>query len=529
MKTLNKIIRFLVYVLPAILFFSYYPIIALGNNETMNFELSLPILWLVVFDGCFVLWVVMKKCFGEVLRDVKKGWQWLVFPLVASLSVLWSLNVMRGVLTCGILWLVVLAIYGMMKMKKEIYAERVFYYVFLKMFFVSALVICGWCWLQCAMDVLGVPRECTLLCPGCVSQMFGFPHPNGFAIEPQFMGNLLLAPAIIAAWLIITGKHNSKNSERKSSRGCIFHNGSGGLVRKFQFPHSSVTVVKNTSGSDFLCSKFLLLCFFVIAVTLFLTFSRGAIYAFVVGMIFMSAFMLTRKRRQRKDVAKRLGITWGIVILSFVFTLNLQGVFAELGPTNETYGGAVAKVINHLSLGVIDVRGGSSDVENSVENFEEGKTEAVFDGYVEESTNVRLGLTKNAFKIWLKDAKTVLVGVGLGGAGQAMYDAGLTGSPKEIIQNEYASLLAETGILGVLCLAWLIVLIIRKIVKNEMGGMLLSLLVAYGVSLLFFSGLANALQIYLMPTALFMMSDAGVFLNTKKKIDAVKKIKRVDI
>ena len=504
MKILNRVVRVLIYILPAVLFFSYYPVIALGSSETMNFELSLPILWLVVFDGCFTVWIIMKKRFGEVLRNVRRGGLWLVFPVFVTLTTIWSENVVRGVMTCGILWLLVFAIYGIFKMKEDFYDERVFYYVFLKMFFASSLVICGWCVAQCVMDTLGVPRDYTLMCRGCVTQMFGFPHPNGFAIEPQFMGNLLLAPAIVAAWLIITGKHNSKNSERKSSRGCIFHNGSGGLVRKFQFPHSSVTVVKNTSGSDFLCSKFLLLCFFVIAVTLFLTFSRGAIYAFVVGMMFMSGFLLAREKGK---IVKRLGVVWGMMILSFLFTLNLQGILAQVGPTNDTYGTGVAKVLNHLSLGVIDVRGGEDEVvENPVENFEEGNvTDAVFDGYVEESTGIRMELTKNAIAVWTQDARTVLFGVGIGGAGQAMYDMGLTGSPKEIIQNEYASLLAETGLVGVICFVWLVVMVVREFMKSQMSGMLFSLLVAYAVSLLFFSGLANALQIYLMPAVLYIV------------------------
>lgn len=51
MKKLNRILRGLIYVLPAVLFFSYYPVISLGSSETMNFELSLPILWLLVFDS----------------------------------------------------------------------------------------------------------------------------------------------------------------------------------------------------------------------------------------------------------------------------------------------------------------------------------------------------------------------------------------------------------------------------------------------------------------------------------------------
>ena len=167
----------------------------------------------------------------------------------------------------------------------------------------------------------------------------------------------------------------------------------------------------------------------------------------------------------------------------------------------------MAKVLNHLSRGVIDVRGGEDEVvENPVENFEEGNvTDAVFDGYVEESTGIRMELTKNAIAVWAQDARTVLFGVGIGGAGQAMYDMGLTGSPKEIIQNEYASLLAETGLVGVICFVWLVVMVVREFMKSQMSGMLFSLLVAYAVSLLFFSGLANALQIYLMPAVLYIV------------------------
>ena len=220
--------------------------------------------------------------------------------------------------------------------------------------------------------------------------------------------------------------------------------------------------------------------------------------------MFMSGFLLAREKGK---IVKRLGVVWGMMILSFLFTLNLQGILAQVGPTNDTYGTGVAKVLNHLSLGIIDVRGGEDGVvEKPVENFEEGNAgDAVFDGYVEESTGIRMELTKNAVAVWAQDARTMLFGVGIGGAGQAMYDMGLTGSPKEIIQNEYASLLAETGLVGVICFVWLVIMMIREFMKSQMSGMLFSLLVAYAVSLLFFSGLANALQIYLMPAVLYIV------------------------
>lgn len=458
MKKLSRVLRGLVYILPAVLIFSYYPIISLGFNETMNFELSLPILWLLVFDFvAFIILIKEKKLF----KGCKKWWWAMLFPIFASLSVIWSENVTRGILTCGVLWFVVFAIYAILNLREKFYDERGFYYVFLRFFFGSAVFVCAWCVVQCIMDVAGVPREATLLCRGCVYQMFGFPHPNGFAIEPQFMGNLLLAPTLVAAWLLMKKNMNLKHNGFKS-------------------------------------------IFFFIASTLFLTFSRGAIYAFVVAMIFMSVVLLVKKIG-----FKKIAMTWGVIVLSFLFALNLQGVLAQVSPTNDTYVSGVSKVLNHLSLGIIDIRTKADspveEVEVENKNDEAGENEAIYDGYVEESTNIRMGLTKNAIKVWLRDFKTMVLGVGIGGAGQAMYDAGLIGSPKEIVQNEYASILLETGLIGFLIIIFTFVMILKIIRKNPIRIIILTLGISYAVSLLFFSGFANALQIYLLPPVLYIV------------------------
>ena len=42
MKKIDKVYRFLGYMLPAVLFFSFWPVISLGASESMNFELSVP-------------------------------------------------------------------------------------------------------------------------------------------------------------------------------------------------------------------------------------------------------------------------------------------------------------------------------------------------------------------------------------------------------------------------------------------------------------------------------------------------------
>ena len=48
-------------------------------------------------------------------------------------------------------------------------------------------------------------------------------------------------------------------------------------------------------------------------------------------------------------------------------------------------------------------------------------------------------------------------------------------------------------------------LFIRKVIRGKNAGMVLALMVAYGVSLMFFSGLPNALHIYLLPIVIYVI------------------------
>lgn len=467
---MRKLYKYFLYLLPLVLCFSYFPVISLGENETMYFELSLPLIWLVLFDVLSPI-MICKKYRKQLFSKVFGSILWWLFPLFATLSVCWSLNPLRGFLTVGVVWALFFAVISFFELRENLDTD--FWKIFWRWFFGSALFVCLWCVIQCILDVSGVPQETSLLCDGCVYQMFGFPHPNGFAIEPQFMGNLLIAPILVSVYFYI---------------------------------------------KDY--NKKYLLLFLIFAFTLFLTFSRGAIYATVVGLIFLFSFAVARaKKPDVKKVFFSTLKTLAVFVLSFVFALNLQGMFTALSPTSDTYADGVAKVLNHLSLGVVDVRGGEKEksegsdksdagepVENSSEPVENSaETEAVFDGYVAESTDTRVRLFKSAIEIWKKDFKTVMVGVGIGGAGQALYNNGLSPAPREIVQNEYASILLETGIIGVSLFVLLVVMAIKVALKNcATAGLVLGLMVAYGVTLIFFSGLVNALQIVLI-TALFIM------------------------
>ncbi|MBR2994535.1 O-antigen ligase family protein [Candidatus Saccharibacteria bacterium] len=484
MKKLNKggasiwgrIFRALVLALPLSLYFSYFPVISLGANGSMNFELSIPLIWLVVFDVVGGIYAFYRKV---LFVKIGRKWMWLLFPVWLSLSVLWSPNMTRGVLTVGILWLIYFACYLMWRLRDEFggdFRER-----FLKWFFGATIFVCTWCVIQCILDLVNVSRDYSLMCAGCTYKMFGFPHPNGFAIEPQFMGNLLLAPMIVVGWQIFRSWPRPAGPSPRAAGA-----------------NSRAAALRNAISLKYFA------ILFVLVVTLFLTFSRGAIYAAIVGLCFMSGFKIFSKKKERKNAVKQVGVVWGIVILSFVVALNIQGVMAAVSPTNDTYVTGVTKVLNHLSLGVIDIRGEKpmeSDVvvENPVENSVDKGNEAVFDGYVAESTDTRVKLSGVAMKTWARDFPTMLFGVGIGGAGQAIYDNGLSPSPKEIVQNEYPAILLETGLVGFILFVLAVLLLIKFVLKSSAKMMALSLLVAYGVSLVFFSGLPNALQIYLLP------------------------------
>ena len=450
MKKLAKIYEYFIYVLPAVLFFSYFPIIAIGSNESMNFELSLPLIWLVLFDVLAAVLLFARIKFGKKYPGItdRKFFAFSWLPLFATASIFWSLNPTRGILTAGILWLVFFAIFALIFLTKY-FVEDFNKEKLIKSFLISSCVICVWCFAQCILDVLNVGRDATLLCRGCTVQSFGFPHPNGFSIEPQFMGNLLLAPTLYMLYEFIK-KRNLKNT--------------------------------------------LLLGLF--AATLFLTFSRGAIYAFAAATVFMLIFEIIKQKKATP--LKSLMV----LIVAFLFTLNLQGIFAAVSRTNDTYLSGVNKVVSQLSLGIIDFHVTPNEMP---ENESTSSETSDYDGYVTESTEIRLMLSKAAGKIWQENKAVTIRGVGLGGAGMALYNHGDTGSTKEIVQNEYFSILLELGLIGFAFFLIACVLIVRAFKNNPAKILFYALFIAYGVTLCFFAGLPNALQIYLSPALLVLI------------------------
>lgn len=450
MSLLNRIQKFLIYILPATLFFSYHPVISLGSTDSMNLELSLPLIWLAVF------FLVCLPNIPNIIKKIKIKTLIILslVPTYLTLSCFWSNNPLRGILTSGILWLVIFAALNIFIQKDNFKAKSI-----CKMLLIPTVIISAFCWLQSILDVLQVSRGITLLCLGCSYIAFGFPHPNGFAIEPQFMGNLLIAPALLCFYLL-TFKKSQKNRL--------------GLL---------ATTIFITS-------------------TLFLTFSRGAIYAFSLGLALLLILQFPIKKYSTKKANQNLktsAIVIGVACLSFILSLTAQGVFSIMSPTSDNFWTGVTKSIHQLSLGRIDLRPNIDQPDIIVD-----AATSTFSGYVAESTDTRVNLTNLAIKTWLSSPTNILFGVGLGSAGVSVYELfpAEIGRSKEIIQNEYASLLLESGLVGCCLILMLVVFLFKQIKLTKNQNYLFSLLFAFGLTIFFFSGLPNALHIYLLPVLL---------------------------
>ena len=524
-SSLSKIQQIMLLCLPFCLFFSYHPVIPIFSTATTNFELSLPLLWLLIFTilslpenfrlYIYSLRIVIKtkylvnqtphpsfrhgsnKLYPHFLRLFS-----LAYPFFVTVNSIDSPNFLRAILTSGVIWCICLSLLTILQNISQ-YKTQIGKSI-KKNLLIAGVFASAFCWLQSILDIAGVPREATFLCKGCTSIVFGFPHPNGFAIEPQFMANLLLAPIFLSLFYLFERPKNHYNK-----------------LNSDPYPVSKF--------GNFLR---LGLPLFLIA-TLYLTLSRGAIFSFWISVFVLFIYQIVKLIKQkscRQEILFRQPLIFSVVVfLPLFFTLSAQGLFTELGPTSHTFFDGVSTSVSQLSLGCIDLAKVFHKTKENNENHEahesnksrlsDLKTYATtsvqkppqFTGYIEESTNIRLSLNHLALSSWRTSIRRILVGVGLGATGLTLYqEFPELGSPKEIIQNEYLAILYEQGICGVImviCTAILFVLTYKLHNKNHektsIYGCVLTL--SFALTLCFFSGLPNALHIYLLAPLLFLL------------------------
>lgn len=459
--TIDKIRHGLVLCLPAILFLSNFPLLQFGENSSMHFKLNLPLLWLGLFSLLSVKTAV--SYFKAHLKTPLLG-----FPIVLMISCLTSINPIRALFTFLVVSCLIISIIALSEFFHQMPAPKKpqFLNQLKRIFLTSSAIISLFCVLQLLTDALGLSNTITRICSNCTTQIFGFPHANGLAIEPQFMGSLLIAPLFFALNSLLENKN--KKSQIK-----------------------------------------LTLVVILIFMALLLTLSRGAIFSVVIALFFLLVFL-----KSFKKTLKIAGLTTISVILALVF----QGSLATVGPTNTSFEQAVSTAVNQLTLGKIAL------VDNQAQSKPENNSESIkspteltknpieipaestkgptprFTGYVAESTDRRLELATFALKITAAHPTNTLFGTGLGSAGTEMYIhfPKQQGHEKELVQNQYLETILEIGIIGLILLILSLVTFI-KLSSFNFEPYTVATLLAFVISLCFFSGYPNALHIYLLP------------------------------
>lgn len=416
---------------PLVLWFSYWPVIALGQDSTSYYELSPAVLYVftLALFGILSIWRARVQLIRDSTARLVGG-----FVVLSAVTLIFSPNLLRGFLTfCVIVALYLVLLTGL--------AERQRFKVLAKplaILLVASAVCASIIAIMQVIAGIWFSGNLLLLCQGCTAQQFGFVRPNVFAIEPQFFGSLLLAPLIIAAHAVLSKEHY-----------------------KLQYLSTSI-----------------------IAMALFLTLSRGAIFAFVIGLL----VLIFVHRRQFKKV----GALLGLLLVSFIASLSLQGTAAALNNTvDTTFRQAISASINQLSLGTIIL-----PVVNEAPVAQSDDFKPEFDGYVEESTTVRVNLSVLALSTWFNTPLRMFFGVGLGGSGVALhaqYPASV--SEREIVQNQYVEYLLEYGLVGVTIV---IIMIAGLFMVTRQARWTWALLVSYLAQWFFFSGYPNALHVYLV-------------------------------
>lgn len=432
---------------PIFIWFSYQPNFNFGQISGTNIEFSLFQIFLVILALSSLPLIIKNR------QDlIKNKAALLVGSFVAwnYLGLFWSVNVPRTLLTSlvlSILYAVFLGLISSFKLKKMSFLLiQVYVFMATIMSLIAAVQVIYGAWTDYG------------LCSGCLARGFGFVRPSAFSIEPQFFGSLLIFPMI---WLI------KRSIERKASR-------------------------------------FEVIMLFIQIFAMYLTLSRGAIFALALAVIVL-LFSFVKDKKQFKS-----GLIFVVIIISsgFLSGMVFHGIFTQLNPrVSDGFYDSISKSVNQMSLGVVKlpkIDKPKPEASPKIENIQGPEPEkAAFDGYVEKSTDERTNMLSLGIETWSKDFKTILLGVGAGGAGRAIHSyTQKTSTDLEIVQNEFIEILLENGLVGFgLFIGIIFGFFYSTRIKKWAWAVFIGILVQW----FFFSGLPNSLHIYLILGAMFVI------------------------
>ena len=445
----------LVLLAPVALWFSYFPTISFGRQSGTNLELSIAVIYAVVLAlvGLPQIWN-----HRQFLWQQKAVWLLAMFVGWNLLSVIWSVNPLRSILVSGlwsVLFLDFLVIYSLPSLKKMVGPlMSVTVMTAVVMSLLAIIQVAYGAWFDWG------------LCNGCVARGFGFVRPSGFTIEPQFFGSLLIAPILLVSHRLLQNK----------------------------------------------ATKYDIVALCLMFVALYLTLSRGALYA-VTAAVLVQAVLV--HWRTSTNWLRSATVVITVLAGSFVFGMMWHGVFTQLNPrVADGFYQSITKSINHLSLGKINLPNlapqqppqENASAASSQQAMPDSPPKAVFDGYVAKSTEERTGMSQLALEVWTKSPAQFLFGVGAGGAGRAIFQqSGKTSGEFEIVQNEFLSVGVELGLVGVVLLTSLLLALCRKMSVKK--ALVWSIILGFVLQWMFFSGLPNALHIYFVAMLMFAIID----------------------
>jgi len=433
---------------PIFIWLSYLPLLHFSKVSGANVELSLLEIYLV---GLVI--INLPNIFRNLnsLRQNKIVWLTGLVVILSTLSLFWTSNLSRGLLTLGVefvLFGVFLSFLSMKRFKLLMpYLIQIYIFSAVIMSFLALIQVIYGTWIDFG------------LCRGCLAAGFGFVRPSLFTAEPQFLGSLLIAPILILAYRLSARKWD------------VF-----GVV--------SLSIT---------------------SLALYLTLSRGAIYAVVIGLIVLAFISYSH--------IKKYLLVLVIILGSFILGMMVHATSAQFNPhIAGNFYDSISKSVNHLSMGLVSLP--APKISEPITVSEQPK--AVFDGYVAKSTDERVNMTSLGLQTWTAQPKTVLIGVGIGGSGQSILDyTGKISSSSEIIQNQYIEILLEKGIIGFVLFG---VIIGWLFYTTRHKKVVWAILVAFLLQWNMFSGYPNALHAYLIIAALLCYYSQYF---TKKKYKAL--------
>jgi hypothetical protein len=420
---------------------SKYPFVALPLFNFTSFRIGLYQILACAFIVCSLPHLIpAMKNIWYVQRRV--AYALTLFVVVILSGLVFVTDTRRGVLMgLSMLFLLVLLLSGFSLALRttNIQLEAVQRYMLIAGLFYGLLSL-----MQLLSVIVG--QDNSLLCSGCTDSVFGFPRINLFAAEPQFFANALI-PFFIVALAGVT---------RRSSRLSI----------------ASLLLVTIAVG---------------------LTFSRGAFLACAVAGVTLVCLLRRNNLKARLTALSIacIGVFVGLVML--VVSAVILRPSAPYIAHNTLVG-----MVEQLTMGVVSIPTKQEEV--SVEDVQDTQ-DAIFisQGLVEASSNDRLTAAELAVRAHRYSLRTFIIGVGAGNLGPFVVENIEQSAPANLtVYIFYVLIVAEYGVVGLVCLLYLLVVVVSRLyaIRNAGSAILLAVLVGFIVQYLFFGSFINVLYIW---------------------------------